>query len=479
MPQSSAELAKKFGGAPSTADLAKQFGGVPTSSTTITTPKTATPAPSSVPDEDGMLEGFAKGVVKSALGTIEGAGKVVRSIPVVGPLLARGPEVTLPVSTQPSNTSQAVGKMAGDVAQFLVPGMGTGSRLAQGAKAAGLTFAQTGGAPVASGVSGALTAVLPGGGAASRAAGALEQSANKSVAQALGATKEWAKTEAAKLAPQVLKRGIGGSRQVMLDLADKASQRVGAELNAAIDAAAEAGETVSGEAIRDGLSTIRDTFFVAMPDGARMAIPGTENVVRRLASLDQFVDRLGTDIPVDKAVAVRRVWDRIVDEAGLFGRQGAASGADNAGAFATKQASDAFRRLINESPSLEALNKESSFWQGLRSVLEETKLRTQAQSSGLSQAIQSGAGATVGGMFGDSGSDRVKNAVLGGIAGRQVVRLLQSPTWATKVSAPLKTSLASALASGSAARIEAISRAIIQSLPAQLRPARETAGATQ
>lgn len=425
------------------------------------------------PSGDGAVEGFVKGVAKSALGTIEGAGKAIRSIPVIGPILASGPEVTLPVSTQPSNTAQAVGKLAGDAAQFMVPGMGAGSRLAQAAKAATLTYAQTGGDPVTSGVSGAITAALPAAGIASRTADALQTSAHKSIAQALGATKEWAKTEAAKLAPQVLKRGIGGSRQAMLELAENASKRVGGELNAAIESAAKSGETISGDAIRDGLGVIRDTFFVARPDGSRLAIPGTENVIRRLSSLDRFVSDLGADIPVDKAVAVRRVWDQIVDEAGLFGRQGVSSGADNAGAFATKQASDAFRKLINESPSLDVLNRESSFWQGLQGVLKETIHRTQAQSGGLSQAVQGTAGAVAGGMVGDSGWDRTRNAVMGGIASRQVVRLMQSPTWATKISAPLKTSLAAALASGSAARVEAMSRAIIQSLPSQLRPKAE------
>jgi hypothetical protein len=446
-------------------DLKAQAAAVPAS------------APAQPAQGDGMIEGVAKGVAKSALGTIEGLGNVVRSIPVVGPLLSKGPEVTLPISTKPSNTSQAVGKAVGDVAQFFVPGMATGGRLAQAAKAAGLTYAQTGGDATASGLSAGLTAVLPGAGVASRASGALEQSAEKSVARALGATKEWAKTEAAKLAPEVIKRGIGGSRQAMLGIAEEASKRVGADLNAAIATAADAGETISGTAIRDGLKTIADTFFVAKPDGARLAIPGTEQVIRRLASLDRFVADLGSDIPIDKAVAVRRVWDKIVDDAGLFGRKGVASGADNAGAFATKQASDAFRTLINESPSLDALNKESSFWQGLTSVLNETIARTQSQSSGLSQAIQSGAGATVGGMFGENAGDRFKNAVLGGIAGRQVVRVLQSPAFATKVSAPMKNMLAHALASGSAARIESAARAVIQSLPSQVRQA--TAGDSQ
>lgn len=63
----------------------------------------------------------AKGIVKSGLGMIEGGGKLIRSIPVVGPALASVGSVTLPVSTKPSNMNQQVGKTAGDIAAFFAP----------------------------------------------------------------------------------------------------------------------------------------------------------------------------------------------------------------------------------------------------------------------------------------------------------------------------------------------------------------------
>lgn len=442
----------------------------------------ATAQPQAQPE--GVLTGLVKGAVKGAANTAIGLGQMVHEIPGVSrvvdaiygtPGLSEASFPAAREAVKPTTTPQKIGYAAEQVGEFFTPlgAAGKAGKAVGVAKSVGLTQAQTD-SPVASGVSGLITAALPGGSAAARASSALTHSAEKSVAQALGATKEWAKTEAARLAPEVIKRGIGGSRQAMLDLAEQSSARVGQDLNAAIKTAAEAGETISGDAIRDGLGIVRGTFLTPMANGNRVAIPGSEKVVRKLANLDNFVRDLGPDIPIDQAVQVRRMWDKIVDEAGLFGRQGTASGAESAGAYATKQASDAFRKLINESPSLEKLNKESSFWQGLRDVLDETRTRTQAQSSGLAQAIQSGAGATVGGMFGDSAGDRFKNAVLGGIAGRQLVSVLKSPTWATRVAAPFKSMLASALASGSAKRVEAVTKTILRAMPTAFRPSEDT-----
>lgn len=71
----------------------------------------------------------AKGLAKSVLGTIQGGGRLLRAVPVVGPALESLPDVPMPwagpplaeANTQPSNRAQQVGKTVGNVAQFFAP----------------------------------------------------------------------------------------------------------------------------------------------------------------------------------------------------------------------------------------------------------------------------------------------------------------------------------------------------------------------
>jgi hypothetical protein len=58
--------------------------------------------------------------------------------------------------------------------------------------------------------------------------------------------------------------------------------------------------------------------------------------------------------------------------------------------------------------------------------------------------------------------------VLGGLAGGQFVKLVQSPAFRSQVSAPLKNYLADALASGSAGRVTSATQRILAALPAQV-----------
>jgi hypothetical protein len=201
-------------------------------------------------------------------------------------------------------------------------------------------------------------------------------------------------------------------------------------------------------------------------EGVATVIPGTEAVIGRLDKLDAFVADLGPAIPFDKAERVKQVWDRIVSRSGLYTNKATASATDNAAAWATREAAAPFRELLaSGSPSLAKLNQEYRFWKGLRTVLHETTRRTQAQSGGLISAGMGGAGAIIGGLSGDSMTDRIEKAALGGLVGRQFIRVMQSPAWRTSVSAPAKQALADALASGSAERITRAASRIVAAVP--------------
>jgi hypothetical protein len=416
---------------------------------------------------------MAVGALKGVGNTIFGVAKAVRDYTPVGRIsdaILPGAFEQKPPDLETTNTPQRVGHLAEQVGEFFIPASAPGrlGKLGLAAKDAFLTYAQTG-SPVQAGVSGTLSAVLPGASAVSRASAGLESSARKTMVQALGATKEWAKDEAARLAPEMLRRGVGGSRAALLETAKATAARVGAELSAAYQAAAAAGETVPAHVIQGHLQVTADALKVPDAAGVLQVIPGTEGVIAKLDELGAFVASLGGDIPVDKAAKIKGVWDGLVAKAGLYGPKATASATDHAAAYGIREAANSFRELLNTNPTIEALNKEASFWIGLRKVLKETQKRTEAQGGGLIAAGMGGSGAIVGALSGDSASDRATKAILGGIAGRQFVKLVQSPAWRTQVTGPMKQYLADALASGSAGRVTGAMQRLLASLPAQVR----------
>jgi len=372
---------------------------------------------------------------------------------------------------QPTNLPQALGYHGEQIGEFFVPlgYAGRGAKVLEALKAGGTTLAQTGD-PTTAGIATGLTAVLPGGAVAGRVAGALERSAQKSVAGALGATKEWAKTEAAELAPEMLARGVRGSRADMLAQAKTAVADVGAKIGQEIQSLAAQGQTIAGPTVTQAIQTARDALHVPTATGSMIPIAGTEPVIRQLDKLSTFVQNLGPDIPIDQAAKIKTVWDRIVSKAGLYGPKAQASATDSAAAWSIREAATSFRDLLAKgSPTLDQLNHEYAFWKGLKNVLIETEKRTQAQGSGLISGVTGGAGVISGLMSGQDVEDKLQKALIYGVAGRQLVRVLQSPAWATRVAAPLKHYLADALASGSAMRVTGAVQRIMSSLPAQVR----------
>lgn len=428
--------------------------------------------PSPKPQERSMLataKDVAIGAAKSVPETIFGLGKVVRDYTPIGrisDLIQPGAfEQKLPEIT-PSNPAQQAGMTIGQIGQFFVPGAGA-TRLARAAgevaKSGALTLGQTGGDVAAAGASAALAGALPAAGAATRASRALRGSAEKSVQQALGATKEWAKSEAAKLAPEMLRRGVRGSRQSMLERAQANARTTAKAIDDEVSRLAQTGSTVDARVIVDALGKAKDEFII---NGR--PIEGAQKIVRQLNALENFVANAspwGWAIPIENAQKIKRTWDRIVSKSGLYGQKAGASATDNAAAWTIREAATAFRKeLASASPQLDKLNKDYAFWGGLRKVLTETERRTGSQGGGLVSGVAGVGGASAALASGGDFSD----IALAGLAGRQVVKVLQSPYWRTAVSAPLKNLLADALASGNAARVERASRKIINALPAQV-----------
>lgn len=433
-------------------------------------PKAETPAAPAERTWGDTAKDVAIGVAKGAGNTAFGLGKIVHDYTPIGRIsdaIHPGAFNERPPELTPTNTPQRVGFTGEQVAEFFLPAGAAGKvgKAAEVAKSAGLTLAQSG-SPTSAGVSGLVTAAMPGASALKRGASALNASAQQAMAQALGATKEWAKAEAAKLAPEMLKRGIGGSRQAMLATAKEAAKRIGQNLDDAYKAAAASGEVVPSAIIQGNLQLAADALKVADPTGALRVIPGTERVIQKLDELGAFVASYGDDIPVDKAAHIKRTWDRIVSKSGLFGPKATATATDNADAWAVREASNSFRQLLNTNPDIAALNAESAFWTGLKNVLKETEKRTQSQRGGLTDSIRGVGGAVAGAAVGGP-----VGAGIGQFATQTLSKAIQSPAFKTRVSGPLKQQLADALASGSAAKVAAVSQRILAAAPAQIRAA--------
>ena len=371
----------------------------------------------------------------------------------------------------PTNTAQRVGYETERLGEFFVPIAGPAtkvlgaSRLAakapviaknlptirrglEGVSAGSLTLAQ-GGTPTEAAISAGLSAALPGTDKTRKfASEVVKDSAEAGMARALGASKEWAKDEAMDLAPEMLERGVGGTRRSMLSQADTQVADIGREIGAVVDAAAQSGSTVPVDQFVMALRQSR----IKSQGNVRMAraIPGTEKIVSTLDELEQFAMGFGNNIPIDKAQAIKQVWADIVSKAGLYGPSAGAAPTDKAFAFAYKEGADAMRALIaSESPTLAKLNKEFAFWKGLQDILVATKLRTQAQGGGLTATLVGGSGATAVG----AATGSLPQAVVGGAVAGAVTRIVQSPIFRTRVSAPLKMALADALSSGDQGKV--------------------------
>lgn len=432
--------------------------------------------------------GAAKGLANTVVGLgemvhyVPGVSRVVDSIYGTPGLSSRSFDETRR-ELAPTNTAQRVGFAAEQLGEFFVPGATVG-RAANVVKSGLHTLAQTGSLGNA-GVSGAITAVLPGAGAAQRAATSLRAGAEKEMARALGATKELMKDEAATLAPQMLRgvkdssgnvlvKGVRGSREAMLVRAESESARVGAELESAYASAAAAGEAVDSKLIKGGLELAADALKIPNAKGKLTMIPGTESIVKTLERTRDWVGTLGPQVPVDKAASIKRVWDDVASGAGLFGSKASASSTDKAKARALNEGADSIRSLLNTNPTIEALNKEASFWIGLRKVLDATQGRTQAQGAGLTGTITGAAAMASGFASGDGSVESVFKGAVTGLVGKQLVQTIQSPAFRTQVSGPLKDKLAEALASGSTSKILTALAKIAPSLPGQARAATVT-----
>src|SRR5436190_13762978 len=444
-------------------------------------------SPSLLRQAGEAVENLGLGAVKGVGQSVIGAGRLVQMIPGVTravDALYGSPGISEEAMRQaeelvrPQGVAQHLGKGAEQIAELIVPG----SKLAQAGEAAETRFAPKL-APIvgetvakfapraaveAAGQAG--MAKIQGGdprlaaafGAATPALGAvvealpqkLKDQASKQVVQALGPTKERFKAIAEKLAPNILQRGLRGSREALQDQAATTLSQVGDQLDTLLTQRGQ--QVISPQPVIQALETSKEAFRTTTAAGK--IVEFEPRAIKQLNGLQQVLTDLGPTPTVEQLVAVRRAWDKVVSQAGGFEHR--AAGAigvplkDISEAWAKREATSAIRELLAQQvPDLAAVNKEYAFWKGLNDVLTQTLKRTQPQGPSLTRQVLETGSAAMGGAIGSTAGPV---GAAGGVALGKVMAMAQStmrsPAWKL-ASAQAKDRLADAIVSNNAGKI--------------------------
>lgn len=413
-------------------------------------------------------------------------------------------------ATEAQTPLERVGKTAEQVAEFFVLPSGkaveaktigqwviknTPQLAKQAVEAMGLTALQ-GGTPEQVGATGAVTAAIPVAGKPVEAAvQAVAKPATKLVQKALGAGKERFKAMAEKVAPELLRRNVGGAtgigREALLAKATTEAKKASGAIDAALQQSG--GQAVKTAPLVSALEDAKSAFKIEHPvtaaqlaadpklaKTAREVAPGQfvtdvvldERTIRHLSRLQKTLNDLGPDATVAEVVAVRRAWDAVVDQAGGFTQR--AKGAigvplkDSSEAWAKREATTAIRKVLSEEvPDLAKVNKEYSFWANVRDVLRQTEKRTAPQEGSLGRNIVTAGGMVAGASSGDGMVDRAEKAILAGALARRIDLVVRSPRW-RMASAQLRYNLAEAIAEGNVSKITFMANRIMGGAAAQV-----------
>jgi len=317
---------------------------------------------------------------------------------------------------------------------------------------AGIAAAQ-GGDPRIGAIGGAVTPAI--GAAVEALPDKLKAQALKQVVQGLGPTKERFKAIAAKLAPNILQRGLGGTREALQEHAATTLATVGAELDGIL--AQHATQPIGTAPVVQALETAKDAFRTTGAGGK--VVEFEPRAIKQLTGLQQVLTDLGPTPTVEQLVGVRRAWDKVVSQAGGFEHR--AAGAigvplkDISEAWAKREATGAIRaQLAADVPDLAVINKEWAFWKNLDDVLRQTLKRTQPQGPGLGRMVVGGVGGAVGAAAGAPFG--VAPSLAGAAALAKVADMakttMASPAWKF-ASAQAKDRLADAIVSNDVGRI--------------------------
>lgn len=215
-----------------------------------------------------------KGLAKSGLGAVQGAGNLIRAIPVVGPLLSKA-DVNVPgLTAQPEGMAQTAAKAIGDVGMFMVPAaslskaklaLATGHGVLDALVGAGLDAAS------ASGVGAIQKGSLQGAGTTAAVTGATSLAAPL-LAKGMGYLGERIEKSLIKASSadvrdgfdvaNVAKYGVGGTLSQTYDKTQKQLNTWGQTLSTVLKNTDQAGKTID---LADTMNAVEQKFAQEMP----------------------------------------------------------------------------------------------------------------------------------------------------------------------------------------------------------------------
>lgn len=257
------------------------------------------------------------------------------------------------------------------------------------------------------------------------------------------------KGTAAKIAPEVLKRGLKGDR---LDLQQIAEEGM-ADANARIDAAVQIDpkQPIPLQPVLDALDR-----EIADHQLNGQTVKGYEARVAALKAQRDFIQQQGTTLPFDEVRKLRKLLDDQAAEAKVYERAGNQDISELGRASA--EAAGALRQsLVGTRPELQVPNADYAFFKRLADVLDPTKGRPK-QTNYVPSGITGGM-TTAGAIIGKSFEKVPIVGPFASLAGSQILpkikAMVASPSWEL-ASATKKMQLAEALRRGDRGRIESL-----------------------
>lgn len=279
-------------------------------------------------------------------------------------------------------------------------------------------------------------------------ANAIQKSAEKKSAQALGATTKADKQLSDKIIPELLKRRVTfATRSGLMQKAQSSIEDVGGQLEDAY-AALPPDTKVDIAPVIKRLEDFKDKFVTTGAGGQRVIVDSAgykaaHELQSTIIQLAQDPQKLLTnsDVSLDSLREARQILDSSIAKTGKSFALGAR---DSATLAAQKSGANAIRNeLAQEFPAIAKINKEYNFWKNVETVVGNTIQRTKSQATPLGETIAEGAGAVAGAAKGGG----LGNIVLGATGYKLLKSVVTSPGW-RQTSAVIRSRLADSLMKG-------------------------------
>lgn len=249
------------------------------------------------------------------------------------------------------------------------------------------------------------------------------------------------KPDAARIAPQVLARGLKGGRIDLQQIAEDGMEKAGSEIDAAVQSN---NAPVPTQPILDTLNDRIDAFKVK-----GQVIPTAAGRVKALEGLRDYIAKLGANASFDE---IKRVRDDFYDTAAKakgYAQAGGNEAIVDTG-WAAREAGSAIRQaLAADRPELSAPNADYTFFKRLNDVLDPNLGRPKATNfvpSGVTGGMST-AGAIIGQTLSDVPGLKTAGAIIGSQLLPKIKAITASPAWQL-AAASKKMALADALEAG-------------------------------